>query len=84
MFKLERAMGSLSLLRRRVDPWVVGALALGTFASLAMPYTLYVMTVLFVFGLVAAAVFLLLSPAILSFQYFRYRWGSRLPSLEER
>jgi hypothetical protein len=77
-------MGSLSLLRLWVDPWVVGALALGTFASLAMPYTLYIMTVLFVFGLVAAAVFLLLSPAILSFQYLRYRRGSRLPLLEEK
>ncbi|MCJ2530972.1 MAG: hypothetical protein LN413_01455 [Candidatus Thermoplasmatota archaeon] len=62
----------------------MGAFTLGTFASLAMPYTLYVMTVLFVFGLLAAAVFLLLSPAILAFQYLRHRRGSRLPLLEER
>ncbi|MFQ5907501.1 MAG: hypothetical protein ACE5JE_01540 [Thermoplasmata archaeon] len=76
-------MVSMSLVRKRVDPWVLGALALGAFSFLAMPYTLYVMTALVVVGLVAAMVFLLLSPAILAFQYLRYRRGSRAPSMEE-
>ncbi|MFQ5553261.1 MAG: hypothetical protein ACE5EW_06045 [Thermoplasmata archaeon] len=76
-------MVSTTPLRKRVDPWVLGALALGTFTFLAMPYTLYVMAVLFVYGLAAALVFLFLSPAILTFQYMRYRRRSRLPSLDE-
>lgn len=81
--KLERAMVSMSVVRKRVDPWVLGALALGTFTFLAMPHTLYIITALIVVGLVAAFVFLLLSPTILAFQYLRYRRGSRAPSIEE-
>ena len=71
----------MSLVRRRVDPWVLGALGLGTLAFLAMPYTLYVMTALVVFGFAGALVFLFLSPAILAVQYLRYRRGSRALSL---
>ncbi len=76
-------MVSMNLLRRRTDPWAVGALALGTFTFLAMPYTLYVLTAVVVFGLAAGLVFLFLSPAILAFQYLRYRRGSSLRSPEE-
>ncbi|MFQ6012087.1 MAG: hypothetical protein ACE5LS_00360 [Thermoplasmata archaeon] len=76
-------MVSVSLLRKGVDPWVLGALALGSLTFLAMPYSLYVMTALVVFGFASALVFLFLSPAILAFQYLRYRRGSRAPALEE-
>ncbi|MFQ5919082.1 MAG: hypothetical protein ACE5I4_03420 [Thermoplasmata archaeon] len=80
---MERAMVSMSFLRRRVDPWAVGALALGTVTFLAMPYTLYVLTAVVVLGLAAGLVFLFLSPALLAFQYLRYRRGSPLLSPKE-
>ena len=73
----------MSLLRRRTDPWALGALVLGTITFLAMPYTLYVLTAVVVFGVAAGLVFLFLSPAIFAFQYLRYRRGSRLLSPEE-
>ncbi len=76
-------MVSVSLLKRRTDPWAVAARALGTFTFLAMPYTLYVLTAVVVFGFAAGLVFLFLSPGILAFQYLRYRRGSRLRSPEE-
>lgn len=73
----------MNLVVRRTDPWAVAALALGTFTFLAMPYTLYVLTAIVVFGIAAGLVFLFLSPAILAFQYIRYRRGARRRSPEE-
>ncbi len=81
--KIERTMVSTSLVHRRTDPWAVGALALGTFTFLAMPYTLYILTAVVVFGVAAGLIFLFLSPAVLAFQYLRYRRGSRLRSPEQ-
>lgn len=68
---------------RRVDPWALAALGLGTLSFLALPYSLYVMAVVTVLGVAAALVFLLLSPLILTVQYLRYRRAARLDRWEE-
>lgn len=67
----------------RIDPWALGALALGTLSFLALPYSLYLFGVVFVAAFVAAFVFLLLSPAILAAQYLRYRRTLRTPVRED-
>lgn len=65
---------------RRIDPWALAALGLGTVSFLSMPYSLYLFTVLAVGAWTVALLFLLASPLILTVQYLRYRRGSALPA----